>query len=204
MTLLSASRAPKRQQFCQRFDAFGNRCNKPCPQGETECDEHFRAVAPAPQPQVALHGFRSKVYFVYAPSLEVVKIGTAQDIEKRLAGIRGMCPVPLTLLGSIFGGVQVERWLHFHCYRDRSHYEWFRWTSRVQDIVRRVLAHGDSAALVMCPGHLAADRGRRRAGLLPLPMERGGRATGERFYLKTMKDAAAPLACACALCQEGK
>lgn len=185
--------------FCQRFDAFGNRCNLPCPDGETECDDHFRGQ-PVAQPQRALHGFDSRVYFIRAVSLELVKIGTARDIEKRMGSIRGASPVPVTLLGSIIGGVTVERWLHFHCYRDRSHYEWFRWTSRIEGIVSRVLSHGEHAATVMCRRHLEADRGGPGVRLPALPMLRGGRAEGERPYLAAMTSAAAPLNCACDVC----
>lgn len=101
--------------------------------------------------------FRSRVYFVAATELALVKIGTATNIEGRFSSLEGSSPVPLTLVGYIAGGVQVERWLHFHCFADRSHREWFRSTPQTKRLVARVLAHGANAAKSMCPIHLRDD-----------------------------------------------
>lgn len=66
------------------------------------------------------------VYFVHAPSAEMVKIGTTASLELRLTGLRMSSPVPLILLGAIPGGAAKEGALHSRWARLRQHGEWFR------------------------------------------------------------------------------
>lgn len=54
--------------------------------------------------------------------------------------------------------VNVERWCHYHCFVDRSHFEWFRLTPKTDAFVRLVLSHGTDAASLMCHKHHRADR----------------------------------------------
>lgn len=98
------------------------------------------------------------VYFMLAESVSMLKIGTAVDPLKRHKSIAASSPVPVVLLGSVIGSVNVERWCHYHCFVDRSHFEWFRLTPKTDAFVRLVLSHGTDAASLMCHKHHRADR----------------------------------------------
>jgi hypothetical protein len=187
-----------KQRFCQHRDFYDNRCNRQLlPDEQFACREHLERPLPAPRAT-------GSVYFVLAEATNVVKIGTAANTRKRLRALQAGSPLsaPLVLVGEIEGGVQVERWLHFHCIADRSHFEWFHWTRAVSGLVRRVLSHGYNAALSMCPQHLADDRrtaaGRPSGSLGMLP---GPRSYVDE-YISHNEPNVTPLdACACALCR---
>lgn len=67
------------------------------------------------------------VYFLGADGTDLVKIGSAFDIELRLEQLRTISPVPLRLLFYVLhGGEAMERRLHRMYRRRRSHGEWFR------------------------------------------------------------------------------
>lgn len=185
-------------KFCQHRDRFDNRCNAPT-NGDL-CDQH--------QPRAATHwrdAFRPRVYFAFAHVRDgaVVKIGTTIDVPGRLSEINAHSAALVDLLGTVAGGQQVERWLHYHCVRDRSHFEWFRWTERVSDLVSRVLAHGLWAAEAMCPKHLDSDRRGYSSGygIGPLPHSRGAVDS----YLADNAEHAAPLdVCRCERCRRSR
>lgn len=147
------------------------------------------------------------VYFIRGG--RSVKIGTTDDITKRFEALRGGSPVRLQLLGMVHGGVNVERWCHFHCIDHWSHFEWFKWNSWTQSFVEWVLAHGDSAAEAICRRHFEADQLERAkrpafAGRLgPLPWTRRGRTKeAVRDYVEMTAEKAVPLGeCTCAGCE---
>lgn len=64
------------------------------------------------------------VYVIGTPSSTVVKIGRTRRLERRLADIQRMSPVPLAVLGPL-GGHELETNLHRHFAGIRSHGEWF-------------------------------------------------------------------------------
>lgn len=67
------------------------------------------------------------VYFVGATGTELIKIGSAFDIELRLEQLRTISPLPLNLLFYVLhGGETMERRLHKMYRRRRSHGEWYR------------------------------------------------------------------------------
>lgn len=70
-------------------------------------------------------GQDSQVYFVEAPSVGLVKIGMAQDLDKRLRDLTMMSPVPLRLLKAIPGGLKHEAAVHRLFEEHRSHGGWF-------------------------------------------------------------------------------
>lgn len=65
------------------------------------------------------------VYFLHAPDAGVLKIGSSDDVMKRVKGLQGASPVPLVLLGSIGGGLEHELELHGLFADRRVHGEWF-------------------------------------------------------------------------------
>jgi hypothetical protein len=77
------------------------------------------------------------VYFIEAESVGLVKIGwTGQPPVVRFGLIRGMSPVPLTMLGVVPGGREAEADLHREFRLDRERGEWFRVTPRLRDFIR--------------------------------------------------------------------
>ncbi|MGP5722781.1 GIY-YIG nuclease family protein [Corynebacterium casei] len=79
----------------------------------------------------------SRVYFVYSPDADKVKIGFSDSPESRMKSMQTGSPVPLELLGTIPGGQDVEMELHERFKSDRSHGEWFRMTSEIERFIRR-------------------------------------------------------------------
>jgi uncharacterized protein (UPF0335 family) len=79
--------------------------------------------------EVSLREFPSdtsvKVYFVEAPSLGLIKIGSSGNVEHRIAALVRNGPAELTRIGVICGGPKLELELHerFAQYRVRG--EWF-------------------------------------------------------------------------------
>lgn len=120
-------------------------CTRPAVDDSERCIVHCHTE---PQPVV---------YFVLAPSANVLKIGTTFLLAKRMKNIVASSPVTVSLLGVIAGGEQVERWCHHHLFAERSHYEWFRWTPSTQMFVETLLAAGDDAAKRFCAEELRLD-----------------------------------------------
>lgn len=76
------------------------------------------------------------VYFIYAPSLELVKIGFSVDPYKRLSKIRSDSPVPLVMLSVIDGGKEVEAELHDRFSELRTVGEWFRHEGELEEFAQ--------------------------------------------------------------------
>lgn len=76
------------------------------------------------------------VYFVRAATGDV-KIGVAGDIKKRLASLQATSPIPLALMGVIFGvGKRAEAELHERFAHLRRHGEWFEPTDDLLEYIR--------------------------------------------------------------------
>ena len=65
------------------------------------------------------------VYVIGSPHGGLVKIGRSVDVDRRLATIQRMSPVPLAVLFKTEGGTQLERALHGYFQSYRTHGEWF-------------------------------------------------------------------------------
>jgi len=143
----------------------------------------------------------SEVYFALAAAVNVIKIGTSVRSADRIRNLSTTSPTALTLIGTIHGAYNVERWCHHRCIAERSHCEWFHWNERTEAFVRLVLAHGVSAAETMCPKHLRADlliaagRNPRSGQLDPLPYN-----DTLPEYLESTRRASQIGECECALC----
>jgi len=77
----------------------------------------------------------SRIYFIEAVSLNLIKIGYTVDPVKRFMGMLTMSPVPLSLLGSIWGGPQREAEIHAQLEPFRLHGEWFKKVPEVMAVV---------------------------------------------------------------------
>jgi hypothetical protein len=65
------------------------------------------------------------VYAIGSPDSNMVKIGRTTNLDRRLADIQRMSPVPLAILWTHPGGSDLEANLHRHFKALRSHGEWF-------------------------------------------------------------------------------
>ena len=68
---------------------------------------------------------QERVYFLQAEQGGAVKIGRTNDVERRVADIQRMSPVPLQVLAIAEGGAALETRLHQKFYDDKKHGEWF-------------------------------------------------------------------------------
>lgn len=65
------------------------------------------------------------VYVLGTPGSNIIKIGRTINLDRRLADIQRMSPVPLAILWTHPGGSDLEANLHRHFKALRSHGEWF-------------------------------------------------------------------------------
>lgn len=73
----------------------------------------------------------SQVYFVHAPSVNLLKIGRSADPDRRFHELRLLSPVPLVVIGVVNGGSSVEAEFHKRFDHLRSHGEWFHATGEL-------------------------------------------------------------------------
>lgn len=66
-----------------------------------------------------------RVYFIEAPSLGLIKIGSTGKVHRRVSAIQRATPVPTSLIGVIAGGTKREVELHKKYAAHRVHGEWF-------------------------------------------------------------------------------
>ena len=86
--------------------------------------------------------WRSKrVYFIQPIGGGPIKIGCAANVERRLAHLQAFSPAPLRILGSLPGGVALERELHVRFSEHRLHGEWF--TSAITESMDALLAEDE-------------------------------------------------------------
>lgn len=76
------------------------------------------------------------IYFLDAPDVNRIKIGTGVCPEDRLQAIRLMCPVPTKLIGLMVGGRQEEARLHARYADLRRHGEWFEGTPELRHAIQ--------------------------------------------------------------------
>lgn len=86
------------------------------------------------------------VYFVRAGDEGPVKIGVANDVEKRLKSISTYCPDEPIVVCTIPGDYELEQRLHRRLRRSRRRREWFNVSGDVATVMELAIA-GDLAAL---------------------------------------------------------
>jgi hypothetical protein len=141
--------------------------------------------------------------------VKLLKIGVASHVGKRFESLEGGSPVPLTLIGAINGGPNVEAWCHYHCIEHRAHHEWFHWNPSTLAFVELLLGHSADVASFMCPAHWRADQQRAAKGL-----KNSGWGASERMghlparpnrtasYVESKKRRAGEIqSCGCAACR---
>jgi hypothetical protein len=78
----------------------------------------------------------SVVYFVRCELNGLVKIGIAENLERRLAGLKAQSPVPLELLATIPAeSYELEAALHRRFAEYRHHGEWFEVSDGLDDLI---------------------------------------------------------------------
>jgi hypothetical protein len=82
------------------------------------------------------------VYFIAAVDAGKIKIGKTTNIQKRMATLTTMSPVPLQLVHSVQYDNNLERRIHEHLKEYRAHGEWFHADKPVLEFVRNVKNKG--------------------------------------------------------------
>lgn len=80
-----------------------------------------------------------RIYFIAAPSVNMVKIGVSCDVVRRLSELINSSPVPLTLIGSRLGNKKAESYIHRLFASHRAHGEWFHLTSEISEFAEHFL-----------------------------------------------------------------
>jgi len=78
------------------------------------------------------------VYFIEGAGL--IKIGVADDVDRRFNSIKTMSPLPLTLIGYMPGDITIEAKLHGRFSEYRRHGEWFVDCKEIRDYLAEVLS----------------------------------------------------------------
>lgn len=86
------------------------------------------------------------IYFVQAETGQI-KVGLALDVERRLAQIRTMSPVPIRLLAIVEGGRAQEHQYHKRFADHRLHGEWFNPHPDILAEIKRLGALSSRGAL---------------------------------------------------------
>jgi hypothetical protein len=76
---------------------------------------------------------KSWVYFMQSGDL--IKIGVARDVQKRIASLQCGNPEPITLLAAVAGDHKTERHLHQRFATDRVRGEWFAYSPAIKAYV---------------------------------------------------------------------
>jgi hypothetical protein len=84
----------------------------------------------------------TNIYFIFAPSQMLIKIGQAKDVNKRLSSLRGSSPCELRLLATVRSYGDFEHFLHKKLATSRAHGEWFRPDERVLSAVEAAVDGG--------------------------------------------------------------
>lgn len=78
-----------------------------------------------------------QVYFVEAKSVNLIKIGSSLDPDRRFAELQLLSPVPLEIICCTDGGSKREAELHEQFSHLRSHGEWFHATGDLLRFISR-------------------------------------------------------------------
>jgi hypothetical protein len=117
------------------------------------------SVAKAGTPKKARNKSGRQIYFIEAVGVGLVKIGYANNIERRMLGFQTASAVPLKLLGVAPGGHERERELHELLSDYRHHGEWFRRCRMLDDVIAAFSIAGQVAEINAKMRALEAKRG---------------------------------------------
>jgi hypothetical protein len=66
-----------------------------------------------------------KIYFIQAKSGGLIKIGFSIDLKRRLRTLQSHSPLPLKIVGSMDGSLEMEKEIHGKFNKTRERGEWF-------------------------------------------------------------------------------
>lgn len=121
------------------------------------------------------------IYFLHAPELGRIKIGTAGDVEARLMRIRDGAPLALNLLATCPGDRNIEHKLHKHFAAFRVYREWFVENESLSTLIDTLSGLGEHEQRNLLDG-LLIDRTVRLA--FDKPQERSAFSDCLLFWIK--------------------
>jgi hypothetical protein len=90
------------------------------------------------------------LYVMGEPGSFTVKIGMTTDLEARCSQIQRMSPVKIEVLWAVPSPYALERALHRHFAEQRSHGEWFEFSSDPLPLIQAALDDGLLEAVAAC------------------------------------------------------
>lgn len=78
------------------------------------------------------------VYFIEGATSGAIKIGTTKNLHARMSSMQTASVEPLTVLGTVNGGVDLERKLHMEFAGQRVRGEWFRSTPELRARIKEL------------------------------------------------------------------
>lgn len=106
----------------------------------------------------ARNGLRGVVYFLSAPSVNRVKIGTSARLDARIAEIGTWSPVDLEVMGTVTGGLHLEHAMHEALSTFRARGEWFEVNERSKPLMMEILDAGWLFSFLAAETMLADER----------------------------------------------
>lgn len=79
-------------------------------------------------------------YFVGSREHGIVKIGKTGCLKSRMQGLRNSSPVPVKLFAVVFGGHDIEPFLHEQFKASRKHGEWFEISDDINECIEDIKA----------------------------------------------------------------
>lgn len=104
------------------------------------------------------------VYVVQPAAMQMVKIGSARDVNKRVADLQAGCPVRLRVVAQLVCIKTMEFMIHAAFQEERRHNEWFELSPRLIDFIGHMRTGNRRAIYQELMAVLAADAEKRNGG----------------------------------------
>lgn len=104
------------------------------------------------------------VYVVQPEAMQMVKIGSARDVNKRVTDLQAGCPVGLRVVAQLVCIKTMEFMIHAAFQEERRHNEWFALSPRLIDFIGHMRTGNKQAIYEELKVVLAADAEKRKGG----------------------------------------
>lgn len=91
------------------------------------------------------------IYFLTYGDDGPIKIGFTSNLDYRVQHIQTGCPFEVRVLGTVLGGMGLERQIHQRLWRYRLKGEWFTNCHNVLSVMRELVAAAEKQALAAAP-----------------------------------------------------
>ena len=104
-----------------------------------------------------------RVYFIKPISMDgPIKIGCSKSPDQRIETLAVWCPLPLELIATVSGGMDIERRFHARFLDSHLGHEWFEATCELQALIADIQADRFDIASLPAPVMLRKPRGKAK------------------------------------------